>query len=112
MTTPADDPDYADPFLAGCHTTGVPVQEIPSAEALAREPRINPGITRAFEVQDAAVDAWKLLWGNARSAEAYGARILTYHWVTEVLRDGDRVTGARHARPPGRRGRAWSRPRS
>ena len=93
VTTPADDPEYADPFLAGCHATGVPVQEISPDEALEREPRINPGITRAFEVQDAAVDAWKLLWGNARSARAHGARILTYHWVTQVLRDGDRVAG-------------------
>jgi len=94
VTTPADDPDYADRFLAGCSETGVPVQEISPAEALAREPRINPGISRAFEVQDAAVDAWKLLWGNAASAREYGATVLTYHWVTEILRDGDRVTGA------------------
>mgnify|MGYP000565195822 CR=1 FL=1 len=93
VTTPADDPDYADPFLAGCHATGVPVQEISPAQALAREPRINPGITRAFEVEDAAVDAWKLLWGNARSAREHGARVLTYHWVTDVLREGDRVAG-------------------
>ena len=94
VTTPADDPDYADRFLAGCAATGVPVQEIPVAEALAREPRINPGITRAFEVRDGAVDAWKLLWGNAASARAHGATVLTYHWVNEVLRDGDRVAGA------------------
>lgn len=94
VTTPADDPAYADRFLAGCADTRVPVQEIAPAEALAREPRLNPGISRAFEVEDGAVDAWKLLWGNARSAEAYGARILTYHWVTEILRDGDRVAGA------------------
>ena len=94
VTTPADDPDYADRFLAGCAETGVPVQEISPAEALAREPRINPGISRAFEVQDAAVDAWKLLWGNAASARAHGATVLTYHWVIEVLRDGDRVAGA------------------
>ena len=53
VTTPADDPDYADRFLAGCAAAGVPVQEITPAEALAREPRINPGISRAFEVQDA-----------------------------------------------------------
>src|SRR5680860_710404 len=64
VTTPADDPDYADRFLAGCTAAGVPVQEIPVAQALAREPRVNPGISRAFEVADAAVDAWKLLWGN------------------------------------------------
>lgn len=94
VTTPADDPGYADRFLAGCRAAGVPVQEIPTAEALAREPRINPGISRAFEVQDGAIDAWKLLWGNARSAEEHGGRVLTYHWITDVLRDGDRVVGA------------------
>jgi glycerol-3-phosphate dehydrogenase len=94
VTTPADDPDYADRFLAACGDTSVPAQEIPVSEALAREPRLNPGISRAFEVQDASVDAWKLLWGNARSAEAHGARVLTYHWVTAIIRDGDRVAGA------------------
>ncbi len=94
VTTPADDPDYADRFVAGCAATGVPVQEIPVAEALAREPRVNPGISRAFEVADASVDAWKLLWGNARSAQEHGARILTYHWVTGILRDGDQTVGA------------------
>ena len=94
VTTPADDPDYADRFLAGCAATGVPVQEIPVAEALAREPRVNPGISRAFEVADASVNAWKLLWGNARSAQEHGARILTYHWVTDILRDGDQTVGA------------------
>lgn len=94
VTTPADDPAYADRFLEGCRGTGVAVEEIPVSEALRREPRINPRISRAFAVEDAAVDAWLLLWGNARSATAYGAEILTYHWVTEILRDGDRVAGA------------------
>ncbi len=93
VTTPADDADYADRFLAGCAEAGVPAQEITTAEALAREPRVNPRISRAFEVRDAAVDAWKLLWGNAASAREHGATILTYHWVTGVLRDGDRVAG-------------------
>lgn len=94
VTTPADDPDYADRFAEGCRQTGVAVQEIPVAAALGREPRLNPGISRAFEVADAAVDSWKLLWGNARSAREHGATILPYHWVTDVLRDGDRVVGA------------------
>ncbi len=94
VTTPADDPAYADRFFAGCRATGVAVQEITVGAALAREPRINPGISRAFEVEDASIDAWTLLWGNARSAQEHGATILSYHWVTEVLRDGDRVVGA------------------
>lgn len=93
VTTPADDPAYADRFLAGCRATGVPVEEIPPARALAREPLLNPGISRAFEVGDANVDAWKLLWGNARSAMEHGGTILPYHWVVEVLRDGDEVVG-------------------
>ncbi len=93
VTTPHDDPAYADRFLAACHETGVSVEEIPVAQALRREPRVNPAISRAFAVNDAAVDAWKLIWGNVRSAQEYGATILPYHWVTQVLRDGDRVSG-------------------
>jgi len=95
VTTPWDDPAYADRFLAGCHATGIPAGEIPVAQALRREPRLNPQISRAFTVPDAAVDAWKLCWGNARSAEEHGARVLTYHRVSDLVRDGDTVRGAR-----------------
>lgn len=94
VTTPADDPSYADTFLAACHRTGVAAQEITVTSALRREPRLNPKISRAFEVADASVDAWQLIWGNVRSAEAYGAKVLTYHRVIRVLREGDRVSGA------------------
>ena len=52
VTTPIDDPDYADRFIAGCQDTGIPAEEIPVAEALRREPRLNPRITRAFVVPD------------------------------------------------------------
>ena len=41
-----------------------------------------------------------------RSAREHGARILTYHWVTSILRDGDRVVGAVAPRRPRRRRRA------
>jgi glycerol-3-phosphate dehydrogenase len=59
VTTPDDDPAYGDEFLAGCARTGVPTEEIDVAEALRREPRLNPGIKRAFTVPDAGIDAWK-----------------------------------------------------
>ena len=74
VTTPWDDPAYGDTFVEGCRATGVPVEEIPVAEALRREPRLHPGISRAFTVPDAALDAWKLVWGCARSAQEHGAR--------------------------------------
>src|SRR5919204_1255997 len=94
VTTPWDDPAYGDRFLAGCRATGVAAEEIPVAEALRRDPRLNPRIARAFTVPDAAVDPWKLVWGCARSAEEHGARILTYHRVIALKLDGERVTGA------------------
>lgn len=94
VTTPWDDPCFGDRFLAGCAATGVGVEEVDVAAALAREPALNPGITRAFLVADASMDAWKLVWACARSAEAHGALILTYRQVTSVLRQGEAVAGA------------------
>lgn len=95
VVTPWDDPGYGDLFVEGCRATGVPVEEIPAAETLRREPRLHPGISRAFLVPDAAIDPWKTVWACARSAEEYGGRVLTYHPVLGLLVDGDRVRGAR-----------------
>ncbi|MGH9186955.1 MAG: anaerobic glycerol-3-phosphate dehydrogenase subunit GlpA [Acidimicrobiales bacterium] len=94
VTTPIDDPGYADRFVEACRDCDVPVEEISPAEALRREPRINPGVSRAFVVPDAVVDAWKTVWTTVRSGEAYGARVLPYHEVVAISRDGDAVTGA------------------
>jgi glycerol-3-phosphate dehydrogenase len=95
VTTPDDDPEYGDRFMEGCRRANLPAAEIPVAEALRMEPRVNPGIKRAFTVPDAAIDAWKTVWSFARGAAAHGARILTYHRVIDLHRDGDVVTGAR-----------------
>jgi glycerol-3-phosphate dehydrogenase len=94
VSTPWDDPAFGDTFLEGCRATGVPVDEIAVAEALRREPRLHPEISRAFAVPDASLDPWKLVWGCARSAEEHGARILLYHRVVALEREDDRVTGA------------------
>jgi glycerol-3-phosphate dehydrogenase len=94
VTTPYDDPDYADLFVAGCLDSGVPVEETSVAEALRREPRLSPGISRAFAVPDAAMDAWKTVWSCARSAQEHGARVLTYHRVVDLARSDGRVVGA------------------
>ena len=95
VTTPDDDPDYGDRFLAGCRACELPAEEIDVAEALRREPRLNPGIRRAFTVPDASIDAWKTVWAFARGASAHGARVLPYHRVIDLHRDGDAVAGAR-----------------
>ena len=97
VTTPWDDPDYADRFVDGCRATGVSCEEIEVAEALRAEPRLNPEISRAFRVPDASIDVWKTVWALSRGAQQRGARILPYHEVTQIHRDGELVTGARVA---------------
>ncbi len=94
VCTPWDDPAYGDEFVRGCATTGVPVEEISPAEALRREPRLNPKISRAFVVPDAAIDSFKTLWANARDAQAHGAKVLIYHRVKRLIMNGQAVTGA------------------
>src|SRR5919199_1519114 len=95
VTTPDDDRPYGARFLPGCAAPGVPAAEIPVARALAREPRLNPGIKRAFTVPDASNDAWKTVFALARGIAEHGGRVLTYHSVLALRRDGDEVTGAR-----------------
>ena len=95
VTTPDDDPAYGDQFLEGCRRAGLPAEEIDVAEALRLEPRVNPGIKRAFTVPDASIDVWKAVWSLARGAAQHGARVLTYHSVIDLHKDGDAVTGAR-----------------
>jgi glycerol-3-phosphate dehydrogenase len=94
VTTPWDDPAYADRFVTACAETGVDCEEISVTQALTDEPRVHPKISRAFRVPDANIDIWKTVWAMAHGAEQRGARILPYHQVTQIRRDGDQVTGA------------------
>jgi len=94
VQTPWDDPGYADELLRGCVQAGIPAEEIDAGEALREEPRLNPRIARAFRVPDAAIDAWELVWACARSVQDRGGRVLPYHRVTGLLREGSAVTGA------------------
>jgi glycerol-3-phosphate dehydrogenase len=95
VTTPWDDPEYADRLARGCADTGIPCEELSPEQALAEEPRLNPRISRAFRVPDANIDVWKLVWAMAHGAQQRGARILPYHEVIAIHRAGDTVTGAR-----------------
>jgi glycerol-3-phosphate dehydrogenase len=94
VTTPWDDPAFGDALATGCRDCGIPIEEVPVADVLRREPRLNPAITRAFAVPDAAIDAWKTVWACARGAQEYGGRILPYHRVLRLARSDDRIVGA------------------
>jgi glycerol-3-phosphate dehydrogenase len=95
VTTPFDDPAYADRFAQGCRDTGVPCEEMEIGQALRQEPRLNPNISRAFRVPDASIDVWKLVWALARGAQERGARVLPYHEAVAVHRERDEVRGVR-----------------
>lgn len=94
VITPWDDPAYGDVFVANCRKTGVPVQELSLDAMLRREPALNPRIMRVFEVPDGAADSFLAAQSVALAAQAYGATILTYHHVVDLVRQGDRVVGA------------------
>jgi glycerol-3-phosphate dehydrogenase len=56
VNTPWDPPDHADLFYTACQRAGIPVEEISIAEALRREPLLNPDIRRCLWYPTAA---WK-----------------------------------------------------
>jgi len=74
VVTAHDDEEYADQFLARAAAAKVPAEEISIAEALRREPRLDPRIKRAFAVEDGTVDGWQMTWGAIRSAQALGLK--------------------------------------
>src|SRR5215470_14146344 len=61
VATPADPPDYVEPFIKGCLAAGIAAEEIPIAQALKMEPALNPAITRAFRVPDGSCDSFDLV---------------------------------------------------
>jgi glycerol-3-phosphate dehydrogenase len=95
VTTPFDDPAYADQFAEGCRKTDVPCEEIAPAQALREEPLLNPQISRVFRVPDGSIDVWKLVWALAHGSQKRGARVLADHEVIAIHREGDEIRGGR-----------------
>ncbi|MGQ9500783.1 MAG: anaerobic glycerol-3-phosphate dehydrogenase subunit GlpA [Anaerolineae bacterium] len=91
---PEDDPEYVPRWLEGCHTAGIPVEEMPVGEVLRTEPAVNRKILRAFCTPDTTGDPFRLIEANAVSARHYGARILLHHEATSLVEEQGRVVGA------------------
>jgi len=88
-----DDPVYVKQWLEGCAQAGIPVHEISPAEAYAQEPLMSKTVERVFEVPDATVDGFKLVWANAKSAKQYGGQYKTYHQVERLIMNDQRIIG-------------------
>lgn len=98
VVLPEDEGEFPEKFMAGCQAVGIPCVEIPVAEALRREPLLNPRISRVFEVPDGSADSFLAAHATAQAARNAGAQILTYHEVIRLIMtddsNGRRVAGA------------------
>ncbi|MSP11392.1 MAG: anaerobic glycerol-3-phosphate dehydrogenase subunit A [Chloroflexi bacterium] len=94
VVTPADDPAYSDKFYRGCLDCGIPVAEITLREMLQREPRLNPAISRAFEVPDGAIDSFKAVSALVRSARQHGAEVWLYYRLVNLHLSQGSLQGA------------------
>ena len=94
ITTPDDDPSFADKWLAACHACDIEAEEISVAQMLAEEPALNPATSRAFRVPDASCDSFDVLTALGAAIASQNGSVLTYHEVVTLEVSGGRVTGA------------------
>ena len=95
ISLPDDDLEYQKKFVLACRDTGIPAEAIAPEEALRVEPSANPALIGAVRVPDGVVDPFRLTVANVLDAVTHGAQCLTYHEVSSVLKEQDRVTGVR-----------------
>lgn len=93
ISLPDDDPAYRGRLLDCCLKAGMDAREIDPAEALRMDPCINPDLSGALVVPDAAVDPFQLATANALDASLSGAEILTYHAVESLVMANGAVCG-------------------
>jgi len=93
LSLPEDDLNFQSQFVEACRTAGIDAQVIDPKEALLLEPSANPLIQGAVKVPDGSIDPFRLTASNMIDAEANGAVIYTYHEVTDLIKEQDRIIG-------------------
>ena len=94
ITTPDDDPAFADKWLAACHACDIEAEEISVAQMLAEEPALNPATSRAFRVPDASCDSFDVLTALGAAIATHNGSVLTYHEVIKLEVSSGQVVGA------------------
>ncbi len=93
ITLPEDSMAYQQQFIEACRLAGIDANAIDPAEAIRLEPSVNPLLVGAVRVPDGTVDPFRLTAANMLDATEHGAKVLTYHEVVGLIREGDRVRG-------------------
>lgn len=95
ISLPEDDIAYQAKFIESCRKAGISAEAIDPKEAIRIEPSVNPSLIGAVKVPDGSIDPFRLTIANILDARAHGAVTKTFHEVTEILREQDRVVGVR-----------------
>lgn len=82
VRTAQDDEAFEEKWVRACQEVGIPAIPIAVDEALRLEPNLSPNIRAVYRVPDAAIDGFRMVWQNVRSAQKYGGQIMTY---TEII---------------------------
>lgn len=91
---PEDPPEYVQPFVAGCASAGIPIEDLPPHLALKAEPLLTPRLARVFRVPDAACDSFDAAHALAAAIRAAGGAVWVRHKLVGLSKSGRRVTSA------------------
>ncbi len=93
VQTKDDSPGYVEEWIKSCAGAHIPIREVSISEACRKEPLMDKNVLRVFEVPDATVDGFRIVWANARSARHYNGEFRTYHQAERLVTDKGQVTG-------------------
>jgi glycerol-3-phosphate dehydrogenase len=90
-----DDERHIADFPGRCGRCGIPCREIDPREAREMEPALSERLIAAFEVEDAAVDPFRLALDNLSAALEHGGRVRLHTAVAGFEREGRRIVRTR-----------------
>lgn len=93
VRTAEDDEGYEEKWVAACEKAGIPAKPLSVKKALELEPNLSPDIRAVYRVPDSAVDSFRMVWQNAKSAADYGGEFRTYSELIDVIVRNGAVTG-------------------
>ncbi len=95
ITLPEDDLAFQDTFITACTAAGIQAEAMDPALARRLEPSVNRRLSARWKVPDGTVDPFRLTPPICWTPREHGARILTGHEVTGLIREGNRICGVR-----------------
>ncbi|ELY53001.1 FAD-dependent oxidoreductase [Natronococcus jeotgali] len=87
-----DDPAYFEAKREACEEVGIPTEVVDGDTAREEVPDMSEDVERALRVPDGVVYPSRLVAANAADAREYGADVLPHAPVTDMRREGGRIT--------------------